>query len=501
INGMVINNVNTSKPGMIGWKIISPEYIEKLVPLAELLRSYGIKTYISVSFAAPMRVGGLETADPLDADVASWWADTADRIYSRIPDFGGFLVKADSEGEPGPHSYERDHSQGANVLAAALKPYGGIVLWRAFVYGGAASNKDRAAQAFELFKPLDGRFADNVIVQIKNGPVDFQVREPVAPLFGQMPETNLMIELQVTQEYTGHATHLCYLVPQWKSFLGFDTHANGSGTTLARIVDGSAHGYKHAGITGVSNFGDQRNWTGHHLAQANAYGYGRLAWNPGLTAEKITDEWVKMTFGTDPAVVEIISKMMLGSWKVYEDYTSPLGVGVMCDARHYGPNPKGRVAFHHADPDGVGYDRTAATGSGYAAQYHMPVAKRYESLESCPDEHLLFFHHVPYTHRLHSGKTVIQHIYDSHIDGVQKVEESIVTWHSLKGRIDDARYEHVLSRLERQFKDAVLWRDSINQYFLVLSGVEHRKGSLGQDSAASVPDPVAAENSVAIDGQ
>jgi len=472
INGMVINNVNTSKPGMIGWKIISPEYIEKMAPLAGILRSYGITVYISVSFAAPIRVGGLDTADPLDADVRSWWADTARGIYSRIPDFGGFLVKADSEGEPGPHHYKRDHAEGANVMAEALKPYGGIVMWRAFVYGGGAVNKDRAAQAFEFFKPLDGKFADNVVVQIKNGPVDFQVREPVAPLFGKMPKTNLMLEVQITQEYTGHSTHLCYLVPQWKSFLDFDTHANDSGATLANIIDGSVHGYRHSGITGVSNFGDNRNWTGHDLAQANAYGYGRLAWNPGMSAEKITDEWVKMTFGADPVVVKTIREMLLGSWKAYEDYTSPLGVGVMCDAEHYGPSPKRRKPFHCADKDGVGYDRTEATGSGYVSQYHKPVAEMYESLETCPDEQLLFFHHVPYTHRLHSGKTVIQHIYDSHRGGVEAVSRYIADWKSLKGKIDDERYDRTLSRLEKQFNDASLWRDSINQYFFMLSGIK-----------------------------
>jgi len=479
INGMVINNVNTSKPGMIGWKLVSPEQIDKVVPLAGILRSYGIKIYISVGFAAPMRVGGLETADPLDAGVKAWWTTAADRIYSRIPDFGGFLVKADSEGEPGPHHYGRNHAEGANVMAAALKPHGGIVLWRAFVYGGEAANKDRAAQAFGFFKPLDGKFADNVVLQVKNGPVDFQVREPVAPLFGQMPETGLMLELQITQEYTGHSTHLCYLVPQWKSFLGFDTHANGPGATLATVVDGSVHGYAHSGIAGVSNFGDSRNWTGHDLAQANAYGYGRLAWNPGIPSEKITDEWIKMTFGTNPAVVETIREMMLGSWEAYENYTSPLGVGVMCDAEHYGPDPKGRTPFHCADKDGVGFDRTEATGSGYASQYHGPVKNMYESLETCPDEQLLFFHHVPYTHRLHSGKTVIQHIYDSHMDGVEAVDGYIAAWKSLKGRIDEERYERVLSRLEKQLKDASQWRDSINQYFLALSGIEDEKGRLG----------------------
>jgi len=478
VNGCVVNNVNTAKNNLTGWKLITTPYLDKAAALADVFRDYGVKMYISVNFASPMLIDGFDTADPLDPKVQQWWKDKADEIYAHIPDFGGFLVKADSEGEPGPFTYGRNHAEGANMLAAALEPHGGLVMWRAFVYGH--KDIDRAMQAFANFKPLDGRFADNVIIQIKNGPMDFQVREPVSPLFGRMPATNLMIELQITQEYTGHSTHLCYLVPQWKYFLEFDTRAEGPGSTLDKVVDGSLHGYAHSGMAGVANIGSDRNWTGHHLAQANMYGYGRLAWDPDISSETITDEWVRMTFGHDPEVVDTISRMLLDSWRTYENYTSPLGVGFMCNrGSHYDPDPAGRQAkYHHADEEGVGYDRTQATGSGYTAQYHAPVARMFESLETCPDELLLFFHHVPYTHRLKSGKTVIQHIYDSHFDGVAQARGFRAAWKSLEGKIDYERYVHVLDRLDQQIEHATLWRDTINDYFLELSGIADEQGRL-----------------------
>lgn len=479
VNGCVVNNVNTAKKGLTGWKLITTEYLPKAAALANVFREYGVQMYISVNFTSPILIDGLDTADPLDPKVRKWWKDKADEIYKLIPDFGGFLVKADSEGEPGPYKYGRNHADGANTLAAALEPHGGVVMWRAFVY----TNKklDRAMQAYANFKPIDGEFADNALVQIKNGPMDFQVREPVSPLFGGMPDTNLMIELQVTQEYTGHSTHLCYLVPQWKDILGFDTHAARAGSTVDRIVDGSLHGYAHSGMAGVANIGDDRNWTGHHLAQANTYGYGRLAWNPTLSSEEITGEWVKMTFGHDPEVVDTISDMLLGSWRTYELYTSPLGTGFMCGSKiksrhHYDPDPAGRRSkYHHADKRGVGYDRTQVTGTGYTGQYHPPVARKFESVETCPDDLLLFFHHVPYTHRLHSGKTVIQHIYDSHYDGVNRAKGYREAWKSLEGKIDDARFAHVLNRFDAQIDHAILWRDTINKYFFEMSGIPDKK--------------------------
>ncbi|MBA7684326.1 Xylan alpha-(1-_2)-glucuronosidase [subsurface metagenome] len=337
INGCVINNVNTAKHNLTGWKLLTSGYMEKMAAMAGVFRRYGVKFYVSINFASPIIIDKLETADPLDPAAKKWWADKADEIYTHIPDFGGFLIKADSEGEAGPHGYGRTHADGANILAEALKPHGGLLIWRAFVYG--KKNVDRAKEALDNFHPLNRQFADNVIIQIKNGPMDFQVREPVSPLFGQMPNTNLMLELQVTQEYTGHTIHLCYLVPQWKEVLDFDTYAKGPGSTVKKILSGSLFGYKHSGITGVANIGDDRNWTSHHLGQANTYGFGRLVWNPDLSAEQITNEWVKMTFGHAPVVVKTISKMLLDSWRIYENYTSPLGVGFMCETGpHYNPD-------------------------------------------------------------------------------------------------------------------------------------------------------------------
>ena len=473
INGCVVNNVNTAKHGLTGWKLITCPYLEKAAPLAEFLGKYGIKYYVSVNFASPMLIGGLDTADPLDPKVQKWWKDKADEIYKIIPNFGGFLVKADSEGEPGPYTYGRNHAQGANTLARALAEHGGLVMWRAFVYGH--KKIDRAMQAYASFKPHDGQFDENVIVQSKNGPMDFQVREPVSPLFGQMPKTNLMLELQITQEYTGYSTDLCYLVPQWKYYFNFDTHAKGSGSTLDKIVDGSLHGYSNCGITGVANIGSDRNWTGHHLAQANTYGFGRLAWDPTTSAKEITRDWVKMTFSHDKKVVDTISAMLLDSYQIFENYTSPLAVGFMCDSRHYNPAPARRQKqYHHTDKDGVGFDRSKATGSGYTSQYHEPVTTVFESVETCPEELLLFFHHVPYSHRLSSGKTVIQHIYDTHNEGVRQVEGLRRTWQSLKGKVDKERYEHVLKRLNKQVIHACLWRDSINGYFKGISGIEDK---------------------------
>jgi alpha-glucuronidase len=421
----------------------------------------------------------MNDADPFNPEVKKWWERKVTEIYSEIPDFGGFLVKADSEGEPGPIKYGRTHADGANLLASALEPYGGILMWRAFVYGKDKTlSSDRACQAYEIFKPLDGLFAGNVVVQIKNGPIDFQVREPVSPLFGAMPKTNQLLELQITQEYTGHDKHVCYLVPQWKEILDFDTYAKGPGSQVSKVTDGSLFGYKYSGIAGVSNIGDDTNWTGHQLAQANLYGFGRIVWNPDLESAQIADEWIRLTFGNDSKIVSIVNEILLTSLKVYEDYTSPLGVGLMCNGGntghegHFTPAPSSRVNYHKADSMGVGYDRTIATGSGFTGQYNEQVRSVYESLEQCPDELLLFFHHVPYTHKLKSGKTVIQHIYDTHNEGVEKVKEYYEKWQALERLIDDERYEHVLKRLEGQIRYAEEWRDSINLYFLKQSAAD-----------------------------
>jgi alpha-glucuronidase len=485
INGSVINNVNTAKQGLEGWKLLTPEYLPKLTYLADIFRRYGIKLYISVNFFSPKLVGGMDEANPSDPEVQKWWNDKAAEIYKVIPDFGGYLVKADSEGEPGPMKYGLTHADGANMLARSLKPHGGIVMWRAFVYGHKKSNPDRAAQAYELFKPLDGQFDDNAIVQIKNGPHDFQVREPVSSLFSAMPQSNQMMELQITQEYTGHERHVCFLVPMWKTVLDFDTHAKGKGTEVKKVLSGEAFNYTHSGIAGVSNIGDDDNWTGHLLAQANLYGFGRLVWNPDLSSTQIAEEWTHQTFGGDEKVNEVVLGILNSSWRTYEDYTMPLGIGFMSngggsnDEAHFSPAPAKRKKYHKADSKGVGYDRTKVVKghAHYAGQYHQPVYERYKNIETCPEELLLFFHHVPYTHKLKSGKTVIQHIYDSHNDGVRQVEKYLSDWKTLEGLIDNERFEHVSDKLREQIKYAEEWRDVMNDYFNKQSGIKDGRDS------------------------
>jgi len=483
INAICVNNVNVheTETGLIGEALL-PE-VERL---AEVFRRYGIKVYLSINFAAPIQLGGLATADPLDPSVRQWWRDRAADIYRHIPDFGGFLVKADSEHRPGPFTYGRDHVDGANMLGEALEEYGGVVIWRCFVYNCMQDwrdrSTDRARAAYDHFKPLDGRFQHNVILQIKNGPMDFQVREPVSPLFGTLESTNQMMEFQITQEYTGQQRHLCYLVTQWKEIVEFDTYARGPGSTIKRIINGSLFGNRYSGCAAVSNIGDDENWTGHLLAQANLYGYGRLVWDPDLSAESIAREWSQLTFGKDQQVTDTIVSMLMRSWAIYESYTSPLGVGWMVTpGSHYGPDVDGYEysrwgTYHYADRNGIGVDRTMATGTAFTEQYHSPNREMYESLDSCPDELLLFFHHVPYSHVLHSGKTVIQHIYDTHFQGAEQAVELLHSWKSLKGKMDEERFQSVLSRLEEQVEHAAHWRDVINTYFYRKSGVPDATG-------------------------
>ncbi|MFD3259406.1 alpha-glucuronidase family glycosyl hydrolase [Paenibacillus lentus] len=479
INGIAINNVNVHE---VETKLITPELLPDVARVADVFRDYGIRLYLSVNFAAPIELGDTSTADPLEPEVQAWWKQKAADVYRYIADFGGFLVKADSENRPGPFTYGRDHADGANMLAEALEPFGGLVLWRCFVYDCHQDwrdrKTDRARAAYDHFKPLDGRFKDNVILQIKNGPMDFQVREPVSPLFGAMARTNQMLEFQVTQEYTGQQRHVCYLIPQWKEVLEFDTLCQGEGSKVKDIVAGQVHPYKYSGITAVSSIGDDFNWTGHYLAQSNLYGYGRLLWNPELTAEEIAEEWTGMTFGLDQAVTNTILGILMESWPTYENYTSPLGVGWMVVPHyHYGPDVDGYEyskwgTYHFADRDGIGVDRTQATGTGYSGQYVGANAALYDSLESCPDELLLFFHHVPYTYVLKSGKTVIQHIYDTHFAGVEQVEQWLARWDALEHKLDQQRYMHVKERLLEQLDSAKHWRDVINTYFYRKSGIE-----------------------------
>ncbi|ANS74672.1 alpha-glucuronidase [Paenibacillus yonginensis] len=483
INGIVINNVNVHK---LETMFLTEKYLPRIVEVANVFRTYGIRLFLSINFAAPIELGDLPTADPLDEAVKDWWKERARELYGRIPDFGGFLVKADSEFRPGPFTYGRDHADGANMLAEALAPYGGLIVWRCFVYNCNQDwrdrKTDRARAAYDHFTPLDGRFMDNVVLQVKNGPMDFQVREPVSPLFGAMPNTNMLIEFQITQEYTGQQRHLCYLVPQWKEALDFDTYLRGEGSTVKKVADGSLFGRPLGGFAAVSNIGSDANWTGHPLAQANLYGYGRLAWDPDLSADGIAVEWTKQTFGHNDYVIRTVLAMLMSSWGVYESYTAPLGVGWMVKPNHhYGPDVDGYEysmwgTYHFADCRGIGVDRSVHTGTGYAGQYHSPHSERFESAETTPDELLLFFHHVPYRHRLHSGKTVIQHIYDTHFEGAERAEELVDQWEGLKGYIDHNIFEQGLSRFQEQAEHAKEWRDVINTYFWRKSGIADEQG-------------------------
>jgi alpha-glucuronidase len=484
INACSINNVNANP------RVITPEFLPQLARVAEVFRPWGVRLFVSVDFGSPQKIGGLDTFDPLDKHVAEFWNKTADQIYETIPDFGGFVLKADSEGRLGPSAYGRSHADAANVIARALKGHNGLLFYRGFVYDHHIDwrnpKNDRAAAADTHFRKLDGEFDDNVVLQIKYGPIDFQVREPPSPLLGTLEKTNEAMELQVTQEYTGQQRHLCFLVPMWKEVLDFDLQAKGPGTPVKELVAGKTFHQPVGGLVAVSNVGLDRNWLGHHLALANLYGFGRLAWNPDLTSNQIAEEWTRLTFGSDPKVVSTIVDMQLRSWPIYEKYTGPLGGGTLTDiiGIHYGPAPdsserNGWGQWHRADDKGVGMDRTVATGTGFIGQYRPPVAAMFESLSSCPDELLLFMHHVPYTYTLHSGKTVIQHIYDSHYEGADEAGQLVKQWESLKGHIDERRYNEVRLRLEYQASHSVVWRDSVCNYFLRKSGIADAKGRVG----------------------
>ena len=474
INAVCINNVNVHQTETL---FVTDRYLDDIAVIAETFADYGIKLYLSVNFAAPTEIGGLDTADPLDTSVKKWWHDTAEKIYRTIPDFGGFLVKADSENRQGPFTYGRDHADGANMLAEALEPFGGIVIWRCFVYNCHTDwrdrSTDRAKAAYDNFIPLDGRFAENVYLQIKNGPMDFQIREPVSPLFGALNHTNMIAEFQITQEYTGQQIDLCYLVPMWKECLDFNTYGNGEGTLVKDRILGAA---------GVSNIGDGKFLTGSPLAAANLYGYGRLLFDPSLSAERIVSEWVRASITNDNDAADKIVDMLLRSRDIYESYTSPLGVGWMVVPHyHYGVDVDGYEysqwgTYHYADRDGIGADRTMKTGTGYTAQYAEENARMYDDISTCPDELLLFFHHVPYTHILHSSKTVIQHIYDSHFTGADSAAELLDQWKRLKPHIPPDIYEECLRRFEMQLANAEHWRDVINTYFLRKSGIPDKHG-------------------------
>ncbi len=483
INAIAINNVNVHKLETL---LIIDKYIKGVVRLTEIFRNYGIKVFLSINFASPLQIGGLATADPLDKQVREWWKSRAEYIYSHIPDFGGFLVKADSEGRPGPFSYGCTHADGANMLAEALKPHGGLVIWRCFVYNCLQDWRDRtidrAKAAYNHFMPLDGTFAENVLLQIKHGPMDFQVREPVSPLIGGLKETNQLLELQITQEYTGQQKHLCYLVPMWKEILGFDTFAKGKGTNVKKIISREVFNNKFGGFAAVVNIGDDHNWTGHQLAQANTFGYARLAWNPDLTSEEIAETWIRLTYSNNSKVVDTIKDMLLDSWRIYENYTSPLGIGWMVNPNHhYGPNVDGYEydkwgTYHRADHKGIGVDRTVKNGTGYTGQYHKEIAELYENLERCPEELLLFFHHIPYDYKLKSGETLLQYIYNTHFKGVEQAEELRTKWLSLEEKVEEEVFSHVLGKLEGQIEHSKEWRDVINTYFFRKTGIPDELG-------------------------
>lgn len=480
INGTVLNNVNAKADSL------TAPYIAKAAALADVFRPYGIKVYLSVKWTAPMELGGLKSADPLDPQVAAWWKAKADEIYKAIPDFGGFLVKANSEGQPGPQDYKRTHADGANMLASAVKPHGGIVMWRAFVY--AHDNPDdRAKQAYSDFKPLDGQFADNVIVQVKNGAIDFQPREPIHPLFGAMPRTPLMMEFQITKEYLGQSTHLSYLGPLFEETLRADTFAKGKGSTVAKVIDGSLDGHRLTGIAGVANIGVDRDWSGSIFNQADWYAFGRLAWDTSLSADAIAREWAAMTFSTDPRVVQPVVAMMMGSREAAVDYMTPLGLAhIMATGHHYGPGPWvsdlarpewNPVYYHKADEQGIGFDRTR-TGSNAIGQYAPPIAKMLAKPETTPERDLLWFHHVPWTYRLKSGETLwdgMVHHYDRGVDYVTRMRAA---WETLRPHVDAERFAETESLLGIQEREAKWWRDACIAYFQSKSRLPLPAGSV-----------------------
>ena len=470
INGTVLTNVNANAD------VLTPQYLKKVAALADVFRPYGIRVYLTARFSAPVEIGGLETADPLEPAVVDWWKQKVGEIYRDIPDFGGFLVKANSEGQPGPQDYHRTHADGANLLANALEPHGGIVMWRAFVYSSDVP-EDRAKQAYNEFTPLDGRFRDNVLVQVKNGPIDFQPREPFHPLFGAMPHTPLMMEFQITQEYLGQGTHLVYLAPLYKETLSSDTYAKGKGSYVAQVVDGSLEHHRISGIAGVSNIGTDRNWTSHPFAQANWYAFGRLAWDHTLSSAAIADEWIRMTFTNDEAFIRPVKEMMLTSRAIAVNYMTPLGLHhIMGRGHHYGPAPwvsQGRpdwtaVYYHRADTAGIGFDRTES-GSNAVSQYYPPVAQKFGDLETCPEKFLLWFHHLPWDYTTHSGRTLWNELVHRYYQGADSVAWMQEKWASVKGMIDKQRYDKVKAFLKIQHQEAVWWRNACLLYFQTYS--------------------------------
>ncbi len=473
INAVVLTNVNANAT------ILTPEYIEKVKALADAFRPYGIKVFLTARFSAPIELGKLKTADPLDTGVKNWWQQKTKEIYSYIPDFGGFLVKANSEGQPGPQDYKRSHADGANMLAEAVAPYNGIIMWRAFVYS-AENPVDRHKQAYDEFVPLDGKFKPNVMVQVKNGAIDFMPREPFHPLFGATPQTPLMMEFQVTQEYLGQATNLAYLGPMYKECLQSDTWHKGKGSTVAKVVDGTLYNHQLSGMAGVANIGNDINWCGHPFAQANWYALGRLAWDHTLSSEQIAEEWLRMTYNNNPAFVNKAKNMMMESREIVVQFSNPIGLHhIMGTSHHYGPAPWvnelsrpewNPVYYHKADANGIGFNRTAS-GSKALAQYHPNAQKLWEDVNTCEEKNLLWFHHVPWNFKMKSGRSLWDELCYQYYTGARRVQKMQETWSSLQPYVDPYRFQQTAQLLQIQHNEAIWWRNACLLYFQTYSNL------------------------------
>ena len=478
INGITINNVNVKNAA--SW-LITDRYFGALREYLKIFTPYGVKLYLSINFAAPMELGGMDSADPCDPTVARWWADKAKEVWANLPGLGGFLVKADSEGRPGPFTYGRNQADGANMLADAVAPCGGHIVWRCFVYNCQQDWRDtkidRARAGYDYFMPLDGTFRDNVTLQIKNGPMDFQVREPVSPLIGGLQHTHIAVEFQIAQEYTGQQRHVCYLMPWFRQILDFDMRTRPNGDAHVRtLIQGAGNG-----MVAVTNTGNDENWTGHDLAAANLYGFGRLSYDTTLDPAVIADEWLRLTFGQNEPVEKTLHRILMQSWPTYEKYNAPLGVGWMVNPNyHYGPNVDGYEysrwgCYHRASFDGIGIDGSP-TGSDYCHQYAPELAEMYAHVETCPEELLLFFHHMPYSYVLKSGKTILQHIYDTHFEGAEDAARFYDEVVALKPYLDPAVYARLEARFAHQKEHACEWRDVINTYFYRKTGIGDAHG-------------------------
>ncbi len=497
LNGCTVNNVNSNL------RTLDPAMLQELARIADAFRPWGVRMSLSIDLSSPQVVGGLSTFDPIDPGVAAWWQQKVDEIYKLIPDFGGFVIKADSEGRVGPSKYGRTPAQAANTVARALKPHGGVVLYRGFVYNNHLDwndlKADRARAGYDNFHALDGTFEPNVVIQIKHGPIDFQVREPVSPLFAALQHTSQAIELQITQEYTGQQRHMVFLVPMWKTALDTDLRVQNRSTPVKEIVEDQSFHQPLGGFVGVANVGLDDNWLHHPMAMANLYGFGKLAWNPNVTTDQIIDSWTRLTWGNNPKVVATIDDLQRNSWHVYEQYTGNLGIGTLTNilSYHYGPGIEsaernGWGQWFRGDAQGIGMDRTVATGTGYIGQYPPELAKVYGDVNTCPDDLLLFMHHVPYTHVLHDGKTVAQYVYDAHYEGAATAQTYAPRWQTLKGLIDDDRYNKTLKLFTYQAGHSIVWRDAVTKWFQKESGISDKQGRVG-----SYPNRIEAENMTA----